>query len=155
MTKKRTAAQAGRLARAKGLGAQREYAKLAGGAVCPGSGGAGGKDTDQFSNDVHLPNGWQVEVKRFATGEKTLYGWLMDNEKEKPDYVAFRADNRPWVAAITAPKLKLLIDIQMAAQRILDCHEDGFPSPAHLEEYQEASEELKRLLGQAVRKREG
>lgn len=126
---------------------QREFAKLTGGAVVPGSGAAGG----DFSNDVHLPNGWQAEVKRFREGEKTLYDWIMD-DRERPDLVAFRVDRKPWIVALYAARLNLLMQIQIAADMVMSYTEDGMVSPAFYDEFAQATAELQRLLAQATRK---
>lgn len=87
----------------KGSGAEREFAKLTGGLRVPLSGAMEG-----FSNDVILPNGMQVEVKRRKEMEKTLYSWILD-ERENPDLVAFRADNKPWIVALTLEKFKYFL----------------------------------------------
>lgn len=148
--KKRTASQSAKLARERGMKGQLEFAKLTGGAVVPGSGAGGGDGKDQFNNDVHMPNGWQAEVKRFQEGEKTLYGWLSD-ERERPDVVAFRADRLPWVVAMYGPKYKALQNVQMAALAVVKLTEGGFPNPAYLEEYVEAVEALQTALLQSAR----
>lgn len=126
---------------------QLEFAKLTGGAVVPGSGAAGG----DFSNDVHMPNGWHAEVKRFQEGEKTLYGWLGDT-RERPDVVAFRADRMPWVVAMWGPKYKALMAVQMAALEVLRFTEDQMPNPAFFEEYTAAVGALTRAIAQSTRK---
>lgn len=41
----------------------------------------------------------RAEVKRKKSGFATLYGWLED-EREKPDVVAFRADRKPWLVCM-------------------------------------------------------
>lgn len=89
----------GKSQRDKGLRGEREFAKLTGGSRIPLSGAMAG----EFGNDVKLPNGWKVEVKRREEMEKTLYSWILD-EREKPDCVAFRADNKPWIVAMTLNK---------------------------------------------------
>lgn len=126
---------------------QREFAKLANGRVVPGSGAAGG----DFSNDVHLRNGWQAEVKRFRTGEKTLYDWLQD-EREKPDIVAFRADRMPWVVAMLAPRFVALTAVQMAAMELLDTLDDDFPDPVYFEDFMEAAAGLRKAVMNSTRK---
>lgn len=126
---------------------QREFAKLINGAVVPGSGAAGG----DFSNDVHMPNGWQAEVKRFQTGEKTLYDWLMD-ERERPDIVAMRADRAPWIVAMWGPKFKALMNVQIAALELLQLTEDGLPVPGSYEEFTAAVGRLNTALLQSTRK---
>lgn len=148
--RKRTPSQSAKLARERGMAGQREFAKLSGGVVVPGSGAGGGEGKDQFCNDVHLPNGWQAEVKRFREGEKTLYGWLMDT-RERPDIVAMRADKLPWIVAMWGPKYKILQDVQLSALRIVQLTEDGLPNPAYLEEFIEAVDSLKTSLLQSAR----
>lgn len=90
----------GRKSQRKGSGGEREFAKLTGGLRVPLSGAMEG-----FSNDVILPNGMGVEVKRRKDMEKTLYSWILD-ERENPDLVAFRADNMPWIVCMTLDKFK-------------------------------------------------
>lgn len=62
----------------------------------PLSGAVGG----EFSNDVILPNGKRVEVKARKDGFKELYRWIQD-EREKPDMLALKADRKPWLVVIT------------------------------------------------------
>lgn len=143
---KRTASQIGRHARKKGLEGKSEFAKLIGGEVVTESGTAGGNS----SNSVHLPNGMQAEVKRFKEGEKTLYSWI----EERPDLVGFRADDKPWIVAMYAPKFKLLMDIQIAAENVAKYTEEGFPSPVYIEEFMDSMNELQRLLKQTKRQSE-
>lgn len=71
----------------------------------PLSGALGG----EFSNDVTAPNGWSIEIKRRKDAFKTLYEWILD-EREKPDAVAFRADRKPWIVAMTAEKFIELLE---------------------------------------------
>jgi hypothetical protein len=89
----------GRASKRKGSGGEREFADLTSGKRVPLSGALGG----EYTNDVVLPNGWRVEVKRRKEMEKTLYSWILD-EREKPDAVAFRADRKPWVVCMTLEK---------------------------------------------------
>jgi hypothetical protein len=95
----------GKSQRDKGARGEREFAKLVKGARVPLSGAMGG----EYSNDVTLPNGWSVEVKRRKEMEKTLYSWILD-EREKPDAVAFRADNKPWIVCMTLDKFLSLME---------------------------------------------
>ena len=84
----------GRTSRNKGLRGEREFAELVGGCRVPLSGAQQG-----FENDVLIetPAGeLRVEVKRRKSGFTTLYGWLED-EREKPDLVAFREIGRAHV----------------------------------------------------------
>lgn len=94
----------GKKSQRKGATGEREFAKLTGGLRVPMSGAMEG-----FSNDVILPNGMKAEVKRRKEMEKTLYGWILD-ERENPDLVAFRADNKPWIVAMTLDKFKYFLE---------------------------------------------
>lgn len=87
----------GRASRDKGMRGEREFAELVGGRRVPLSGAQNG-----FENDVLVdtPVGTlRAEVKRRKGGFSTLYGWLED-EREKPDVVAFRADRKPWLVCM-------------------------------------------------------
>jgi hypothetical protein len=143
---KRTRSQIGKSARAKGMNAQNEFKRIVGGEVVPLSGAAGG----DFSNDIHLWNTWQGEVKRFATGEKTLYQWLND-EREKPDFVAFRADRMPWVVSMHVDKFNRLLDVHRAAAELLLTLEDDLPAPHMYSEFMAAAERLRMTLTQSTR----
>lgn len=88
----------GRASRDKGLRGEREFAELVGGKRIPLSGAQNG-----FENDVLVPSPigeLRAEVKRRKAGFSTLYGWIED-ERERPDIVAFRADRKPWLVAMT------------------------------------------------------
>ena len=88
----------GKASRDKGLRGEREFAELVGGRRVPLSGAQSG-----FENDVLIetPTGTlRAEVKRRKSGFATLYGWLED-EREKPDLVAFRADRKPWLVCMS------------------------------------------------------
>ena len=88
----------GRASRDKGMRGEREFAELVGGKRIPLSGAQNG-----FENDVEVPTPIgtiRAEVKRRKSGFSTLYGWLED-ERERPDIVAFRADRKPWLVAMT------------------------------------------------------
>lgn len=87
----------GRASRDKGMRGEREFAELVGGKRIPLSGAQKG-----FENDVLIdtPAGeLRAEVKRRKGGFSTLYGWLED-EREQPDLVAFRADRKGWLVAM-------------------------------------------------------
>jgi hypothetical protein len=87
----------GRTSRDKGLRGEREFAELVGGRRVPLSGAQRG-----FENDVLVPTpiGYLLaEVKRRKSGFKVLYDWLED-DRELPDLVAFRADRKPWLVAM-------------------------------------------------------
>lgn len=81
----------GRSERDKGARAERELAKLIGGARVPLSGAAGGR----FSGDVVDAGGRRWEVKIRRNGFKQLYAWL-----EKADVLAVRADRKPWLVVM-------------------------------------------------------
>ena len=64
-----------------------------------------------FGNDVEVPTPMgtlRAEVKRRKSGFSTLYGWLED-ERERPDIVAFRADRKPWLVAMSLEMFLRLI----------------------------------------------
>lgn len=87
----------GRASRDKGMRGEREFAGLVGGKRIPLSGAQNG-----FENDVLVPTPIgtiRAEVKRRKSGFSTLYGWIED-ERERPDIVAFRADRKPWLVAM-------------------------------------------------------
>ena len=87
----------GKLSRDKGMRGEREFAELVGGRRVPLSGAQRG-----FENDVVVPTSigdLRAEVKRRKNGMNTLYSWLED-ERERPDIVAFRADRKPWIVAM-------------------------------------------------------
>jgi len=86
----------GKASRDKGIRREREFCELTGGKRVPLSGAVGG----EFSNDVILPNGKRVEVKARKDGFKELYRWIQD-EREKPDMLALKADRKPWLVVIT------------------------------------------------------
>lgn len=87
----------GKASRDKGLRGEREFSELVGGRRVPLSGAQSG-----FENDVLIetPVGtMKAEVKRRKGGFATLYRWIED-EREKPDLVAFRADRKGWLVAM-------------------------------------------------------
>jgi len=87
----------GKASRDKGMRGEREFAELVGGCRIPLSGAQNG-----FENDVLVPTPIgtiRAEVKRRGSGFTTLYRWLED-EREKPDIVAFRADRKPWLVCM-------------------------------------------------------
>jgi hypothetical protein len=90
--------------RRKGYEAERELAKLTGGKRVPLSGAQEG-----YTNDVELPNGMKIEVKRRKGGFKTLYDWILD-EREKPDVVAYRSDRKPWLVTMTLDRFLQLMN---------------------------------------------
>ncbi|EOO30769.1 hypothetical protein IIU_05086 [Bacillus cereus VD133] len=87
----------GRKSKQKGNRREREFAKLIGGTRVPLSGAV-----DGYANDVK-GLGLEWEVKARKSGFKTLYGWLED-EREQPDAVALKIDNKPWVVCMTLDK---------------------------------------------------
>jgi hypothetical protein len=96
----------GRKSRDKGLRGEREFAELVGGRRVPLSGAQRG-----FENDVLIetPTGLlKAEVKRRKGGFGTLYTWLED-ERERPDIVAFRADRKDWLVCMSVEVFKKLI----------------------------------------------
>lgn len=90
----------------KGYNGEAEFAELTGGKRVPLSGSVEG-----YEGDVILPNKWKAEVKRRKEMQKILYSWLL-NEREKPDVVAFRADRKPWIVAMTLDKFLYLLDCE-------------------------------------------
>jgi len=90
----------------KGYRGENEFAKLTGGIRVPLSGAQNG-----YANDVILPNGMKVEVKRRKSGFKQLYDWIED-EREKPDVVAIRTDRKPWIVCMTLSKFLEMTGIQ-------------------------------------------
>ncbi|ADE87531.1 group-specific protein [Deep-sea thermophilic phage D6E] len=96
----------GRKSKRKGYEGERELVSLIPGAKrVPLSGSMGG----EYGNDVILPNGWRVEVKRRKNGMKQLYDWL---EQSNPDLRAFRADRKEWIICMTLDKLKELMGLR-------------------------------------------
>jgi Holliday junction resolvase len=89
--------------RRKGQTAEREFAKLIGGIRVPLSGAQQG-----YANDV-IGLGLAWEVKRRKAGFKQLYEWIED-EREKPDAVALRTDNKQWIVCMTLDKFKELME---------------------------------------------
>jgi len=90
----------GRAARRKGCDAEREFARLVGGKRVPLSGSAGG----DFAGDVLWPGVGRGEVKRRRDGFRQIYGWL-----EGRDFLALRADRRPWLVVVRLDKLLALL----------------------------------------------
>jgi len=96
----------GKASRDKGMRGEREFAELVSGRRIPLSGAQNG-----FENDVEVPTPIgtiRAEVKRRKGGFSTLYGWLED-ERERPDIVAFRADRKPWLVTMTLETFLKLI----------------------------------------------
>lgn len=97
----------GKASRDKGMRGEREFAELVGGKRIPLSGAQRG-----FENDVEVPTPMgtlRAEVKRRKSGFSTLYGWIED-ERERPDIVAFRADRKPWLVAMPLEVFQRLIE---------------------------------------------
>jgi hypothetical protein len=92
----------GKSQRDKGARGEREFAKLTNGKRVPLSGAVEGYSNDVIAYDL------QWEVKRRKTGFKTLYEWIED-EREKPDAVALRTDNKQWLVCMTLDKFKELM----------------------------------------------
>jgi hypothetical protein len=88
----------GRKSRDKGQRREREFAKLIQGERIPLSGAAGGR----FGNDVE-GLGLKFEVKARKNGFQTLYKWLED-EREKPDALALKADRKDWLVVMKLDK---------------------------------------------------
>ncbi|PAE90922.1 hypothetical protein [Shouchella clausii] len=89
----------GKSQRDKGQRREREFAKLIGGMRVPLSGAQEG-----YKNDV-IGMGLEWEVKARKSGFKTIYDWLED-EREQPDALALKADNKPWLVVMTLDKFK-------------------------------------------------
>lgn len=85
----------GKASRDKGQRREREFAELVGGMRVPLSGAQAG-----FTNDVILPNGKKAEVKARKDGWKEIYKWIED-EREKPDLLALKADRKQWLVVLT------------------------------------------------------
>jgi hypothetical protein len=92
----------GKASRDKGQRAEREFAKLVDGHRVPLSGAQEG-----YRNDV-IGLGLEWEVKRRKSGFKQLYEWIED-EREKPDAVALRTDNKQWLVCMTLDKFMELM----------------------------------------------
>lgn len=107
----------GRRSKRKGYVGENEFAKLTGGKRVPLSGAMEG-----YANDVILPNNWHAEVKRRKEMMKTLYSWI-ENEREKPDVVAFRADRKPWIVSMTLDKFMYLMECQMKVESMEENNE--------------------------------
>jgi len=101
---KETKTRRARRSKAKGRAGEKEFADLIGGKRVPLSGALGG----EFTNDVVAPNSWRIEVKRRASAFATIYSWVED-QREKPDAVAFRADRKPWLVVMTVDKFNELL----------------------------------------------
>jgi hypothetical protein len=92
----------GKSQRDKGQRREREFAKLVGGIRVPLSGAQEG-----YSNDV-IGLGLEWEVKGRKSGFKTLYDWVLD-ERENPDAVAIKVDNKPWLVCMTLDQFKKIV----------------------------------------------
>jgi Holliday junction resolvase len=100
----------GKSPRQKGNRAEREIIKILGGERVPLSGSAGGS----FSGDIIVPYLGNGECKVRKNGFKQLYAWL-----EGRDFVALKADRRPWLVVIPAEDVKLLIEDMDKLKKIL------------------------------------
>ncbi|NSW82779.1 MAG: hypothetical protein HPY90_05800 [Syntrophothermus sp.] len=94
-------ARNGRSIKIKGTRAEREIAKLLGGKRIPLSGSAG-----ELKGDLTVPGLGLGEVKRRKDSFKELYKWL-----EGRDFLALRADRKPWLVVLPAEKLKELMKL--------------------------------------------
>ncbi|MGG3808765.1 hypothetical protein [Geobacillus thermodenitrificans] len=95
----------GRKSRNKGQRREREFAKIIQGERIPLSGAVGGR----FGNDVE-GLGLRFEVKARKKGFQTLYKWLED-EREKPDALALKADRKDWLVVMKLEKLLELMGL--------------------------------------------
>jgi hypothetical protein len=87
----------GKKSRNKGQRREREFAKLIEGRRIPLSGAQEG-----FENDVQgLGLNWEVKARK--NGFQMLYKWLED-EREKPDALALKADRKPWLVVLPLEK---------------------------------------------------
>ena len=88
--------------RRKGYEGERGFVKTYGGERMPLSGAQGGSFTGDVVSVPYIGKG---EIKRRADGFKQLYNWLADN-----DFLAVRADRKPWLVCMKMDDLKLLLD---------------------------------------------
>lgn len=84
----------------KGARREHELARLLGGQRVPLSGAAGGA----FSGDVLHPTLGRLEVKARKDGFTSLYRWL-----EGADWLALRADRKPWLVVLPLDRLLELL----------------------------------------------
>lgn len=91
----------GRASKRKGNRGEREFCNRYGAERVPLSGAAGGS----YSGDVVMPYLGRGEIKRRRDGFRQLYGWLGNN-----DFLALRADRKPWLVVMQADDLKQLLD---------------------------------------------
>jgi Holliday junction resolvase len=92
----------GKASKEKGSRREREFAKLIDGKRTPLSGAVEG-----FPNDVQgLELEWEVKARK--DGFKQLYTWLED-EREKPDALALKADRKQWLVVLTLDKFMELM----------------------------------------------
>lgn len=92
----------GRKSLRKGQRREREFAKLIDGKRVPLSGAQEG-----YENDVEgLGMSWEVKSRK--NGFKTLYKWLED-EREKPDALALKADRKDWLVVMKLEKFLEII----------------------------------------------
>lgn len=92
----------GRKSKQKGNRREREFARLIDGIRVPLSGAQTG-----FENDVEgLGIRWEVKARK--NGFQTLYKWLED-EREKPDALALKADRKPWLVVMELKRFLELV----------------------------------------------
>ena len=92
----------GKASKAKGSRRELEFAKLIGGRKTPLSGAVEG-----FPNDVEgMGLSWEVKARKDKW--KEIYKWIED-EREKPDALALKADRKPWLVVMTLEKFQELM----------------------------------------------
>lgn len=92
----------GRKSRNKGQRREREFAALVGGKRVPLSGAQEG-----YENDVEgLEMKWEVKARK--DGFKQIYKWIED-EREKPDALALKADRKDWLVVMKLDKFLEII----------------------------------------------
>lgn len=92
----------GKSQRDKGQRREREFAKLIGGHRVPLSGAQ-----EHYGNDV-IGMGLKFEVKARKEGFKQIYDWIND-EREKPDALALKADRKDWLVVLPLNKFMELM----------------------------------------------
>jgi hypothetical protein len=92
----------GKRSRDKGQRREREFASLIGGRRVPLSGAQEG-----YENDVEgLGMKWEVKARK--DGFKQIYKWIED-EREKPDALALKADRKDWIVVMKLDKFLEII----------------------------------------------
>lgn len=92
----------GRRSKQKGNRREREFAALIGGRRVPLSGAQEG-----YENDVEgLGMKWEVKARK--DGFKQIYNWIND-EREKPDALALKADRKDWLVVMKLDKFLEII----------------------------------------------